>query len=112
MTAVGRRKIASAVQTIETSATKGLSAARIVKQARVSHTTFYKHFRASTGTTLARQLRETRLRKACQMLVETDAGISEIAAACGFSGGNYFARFFRHATGQTPSEYRERNRGA
>lgn len=111
LAAVGRSKIASAMRTIETSATKGLSAARIVKQSKVSHTTFYKHFRATTGTTPARQLRETRLNKARQMLQETDAGISDIAAACGFSGGNYFARFFRNATDQTPSEYREQHRG-
>jgi len=109
LAAVGSGKIATAMRTIETSATRGISAAGIVKQSKVSHTTFYKHFRATTGTTPAQHLREIRLKKACQMLKETDANITEIATACGFSGGNYFARFFRHATGQTPSHYRQQN---
>jgi transcriptional regulator GlxA family with amidase domain len=111
VTAVGSGKTASAMRTIVTSASNRLSAARIAKQSKVSHATFYKHFRANTGTTPARELRETRLKKACQMLAETDASITEIATACGFSGGNYFARFFRNATGHTPSDYRQQHRG-
>lgn len=111
LAAVGSGKIAAAVRAIQSDVGKRLSAARIVKQSQVGQTTFYKQFRETTGTTPARQLRETRLKKACEMLAGTDASITDIATACGFSGGNYFARFFRHATGQTPSDYREQQRG-
>ena len=110
LAAVGSGRIARAVRTIHAAPAGGLSAARIVRQSGIGQTTFYKQFRSTTGTTPARQLREVRLKKACQMLTETDASITEIAAACGFSGGNYFARFFHQATGQTPSDYREQHR--
>ncbi|MFM2298336.1 MAG: hypothetical protein RL117_2043 [Verrucomicrobiota bacterium] len=109
LTSVGMERVATAVNLMRQGSLKGMTAGKFVKKAKVSHTTFYKEFRENTGTTPAKQLRETRLKKACAMLVETDASVSDIAEECGFSGGNYFARFFRNTMGVTPTEYRERN---
>jgi LacI family transcriptional regulator len=109
LSSVGMERVATAVNLMNQNPLKGMSAGHLVKKAKVSHTTFYKQFRETTGTTPAKQLRETRLKKACKMLIETELSVSDIAEQCGFSGGNYFARFFRNAMSITPTEYREQH---
>jgi LacI family transcriptional regulator len=99
--------IATALNTIQTETGKGLTAKTVVAQSHVGHTTFYKQFRAATGATPARYLRQKRLDEACRMLKETSANITTIAGMCGFSSANYFAELFRRATGQSPRAYRE-----
>jgi AraC-like DNA-binding protein len=47
-----------------------------------------------------------RLRKACELMQETDMAINRIATQVGFSDGNYFARQFRKVMGRTPREFR------
>lgn len=110
LSSVGMERVSSAVNLMKENIMKGVSAGHLVKKAKVSHTTFYKQFREATGTTPAKQLRDNRLKKACEMLAKTDVNVSVIAEQCGFSGGNYFARFFRNAMGMTPREYRDKHR--
>ncbi|ODA66135.1 HTH-type transcriptional activator RhaS [Methyloligella halotolerans] len=47
-----------------------------------------------------------RTKRACELLRQTDASITEIATALGYSDSAHFARAFRHATGMAPQEYR------
>jgi AraC-like DNA-binding protein len=55
-----------------------------------------------------RHIRETRIIKACELLLTTDAPVSSIARATGFSAGDGFSRTFRKLTGVTPSQYRRK----
>jgi AraC family transcriptional activator of pobA len=55
---------------------------------------------------------DRRLKEACQRLIHTDASVSEIAHASGFTDIAYFSRFFRKRTGRTASEYRLKFRTA
>lgn len=41
-----------------------------------------------------------------ELLSDRSLSISEVAKRLGFSGGSYFARFFREHTGMSPSQYR------
>jgi len=52
-------------------------------------------------------LTELRLRKAMELLKNTDMTILEISYAVGFSGASYFTETFRKFNGCTPSEYRK-----
>lgn len=51
-----------------------------------------------------------RLREARNLLAETDYTISFIASECGFSDVSYFSQCFRKRIGETPKEYRSKNR--
>lgn len=51
-------------------------------------------------------LMKRRIDKACQMLEETSATISSVAAACGYADHSAFSRQFRAATHLTPLQYR------
>ncbi|MCL4191995.1 MAG: helix-turn-helix domain-containing protein [Thermoguttaceae bacterium] len=45
------------------------------------------------------------------MLADTDLPVPEVAAASGFASREYLAWAFRHATGLTPRQFRQRTRG-
>lgn len=69
-------------------------------------TYFSRKFKLITGHTFKEHLNEIRLRQATQMLSTTDASITQIAIACGFSSSNYFKDLFRKTTGRSPRSYR------
>jgi transcriptional regulator GlxA family with amidase domain len=46
------------------------------------------------------------MKKACQMLKQTQKGVNDIAYACGFSDPKYFSKVFRASIGLSPSDYR------
>jgi AraC-like DNA-binding protein len=49
-----------------------------------------------------------RLKRAADLLEETDESIQEIAYSCGFREPNYFSRVFRKKYGRSPREFRLR----
>jgi transcriptional regulator GlxA family with amidase domain len=68
---------------------------------------FSRVFKAGTGMTPARYLREIRLRAARQLLLETGMLIREVAAESGFASASQFCRRFRATFGQSPQEIRD-----
>ena len=52
-----------------------------------------------------------KIRKAKEMLRETDMSVSAISDALSFDTSNYFSKTFKKLTGYTPSTYRKMRRG-
>ena len=73
---------------------------------------FHRIFRSLTGTSPGEFVNSIRIKRACELLSETDKTITAVAALANFSDSNYFSRQFRKITGTTPSEYRKKNRPA
>ncbi|WP_246120343.1 AraC family transcriptional regulator [Cohnella terricola] len=48
-----------------------------------------------------------RIQKSCEMLLETDRSVSEIALSCGFQSASYYSFVFRKETGIVPHQYRK-----
>lgn len=71
---------------------------------------FARHFRNCTGRTYWDYINQIRLKKASQLLVETNDAICKIALACGFHDVSSFNRSFKKDIGCTPSEYRLQNK--
>lgn len=65
------------------------------------HNTFKKH----TGQTLHKYVEEQRIKKAIDMLNQTNYTLSRIAYECGFSSQSYFNYIFKQYTGYTPRNY-------
>ena len=77
--------------------------------AAMSHYTysyFSYAFKEVFGMPVTKYLLDIRINKATTLLRSTDMNVTEIAASCGFSDTNYFARAFKKETGCSPSEYR------
>lgn len=62
------------------------------------------------GYTITQAVAARRVEEARQLLLQSDAPISAVAEAVGYSDYNYFTKIFRTATGMTPSVFRKKNR--
>ena len=74
--------------------------------AAVSRSGLQRKLKQTMGITPQELLSEARMKKACQLLQESDKTVAEIAYACGFNDPKYFSRCFKQSTGKTPSEYK------
>ncbi len=77
----------------------------MVKQMNMSHSTVLKKIKALTGMPLVEFVKNQRLKRAAQILVQDKLQIAEVAYMVGFSDPKYFSKCFSKAFGMTPSEY-------
>lgn len=61
-----------------------------------------------TGTTFIKILRDIRIKKACNMLLNTNLNVIEICYEVGYSSIEFFNRTFKKFCGMTPTEYRKK----
>lgn len=73
----------------------------------LSRVQLYRKVKVLTGQAPAELLRQTRVRKAHALILQTDLSLSEIAYDTGFSSPGYFSKCFRDEYGITPSELRK-----
>jgi AraC family transcriptional regulator len=71
---------------------------------------FARMFKRATGLAPYAFQRQLRCEKAKELLVSTELGIGEIAAAVGYETPQAFARMFRAQVGSTPSAFRRAER--
>jgi transcriptional regulator GlxA family with amidase domain len=67
---------------------------------------FARAFKQSMGMTPHEYLVECRVRRAQELLADTDLPLSQIALASGFADQSHCARRFRERVGVSPSSYR------
>lgn len=64
------------------------------------------------GISPGRALRQLRMRSACELLVNTQVSIEQIATRCGYRDADAFARAFARDTGLKPLAYRQKHQKA
>lgn len=67
---------------------------------------FIRAFRETTGMTPYKWLLNERITRAREMLRGSQAGLSEVAVACGFADQSHFTRVFSSVVGTTPGDWR------
>jgi transcriptional regulator GlxA family with amidase domain len=67
-------------------------------------------FKAETGTSLVRYLRQMRLERALHLLESTFLSVKQVASSVGMNGVSHFVRDFERAYRSTPARYAERYR--
>lgn len=82
----------------------------LAAEARLSVYHFARAFKLSVGVSPLRYVLEQRVKRARQLLVQTDLPLSAIASAVGFFDQGHFSRQFRSLVGTTPSSFRRTNR--
>jgi transcriptional regulator GlxA family with amidase domain len=91
---------------------KNLDAAQTVEtlaaRAGLAPRTFARRFREQTGTTPLQWLVTARIKRAQELLEESEASIDQTATLAGFESPVTFRARFRRSVGLTPSEYRRR----
>lgn len=86
--------------------------ASLARLCGMSPSHFTRTFRAAFGTSPIDWLRRRRITEAQRRLVESDDAIKRIAEQVGYGDRFFFSRDFRKLTGQTPRQFRERERSA
>lgn len=81
--------------------------AYLCEVAKMSPSSFRRHFKEHTGKTPGDFVKELRVMVAARRLLVTDDRISDIAYELGFDDQNYFSRMFKSLFGVSPSQYRK-----
>ena len=85
-----------------------LSVEELAAELGMSRVHLYKRLKQTTGKTPIEFIRLLRLKRAAQLLRESQLNISEIAYDCGFNNPKYFSRYFKEEFGVLPSVYQNR----
>jgi AraC-like DNA-binding protein len=80
----------------------------LVREIGVSRRHFFRAFKQSTGKTPHSYVAEHRLKRAVDLLRNTDLSATDIALGCGFASSSHFTVAFKQALGTGPSEFRRR----
>jgi AraC-like DNA-binding protein len=85
-----------------------LSVEELSRELGMSRVNLYKRLVAMTGKTPIEFIRVIRLKRAAQLLRDSQLHVSEIAFQVGFNNPKYFSRYFKEEFGVLPSAYQER----
>lgn len=109
VTPLDEKLIADAIRYVEKNiARSDLSVEELSRELGMSRAHFYKKVLQITGKSPIEFIRIIRLKRAAQLLRESQQNVSEIAYQVGFNNPKYFSRYFREEFGMLPSVYQEK----
>ena len=79
---------------------------QLTQLGHMSRSTLMRQFQLVFQCSPIDYLIRLRIQKACELLGDRELRIADIARACGFNDGNYFARQFARVMGGPPREHR------
>ena len=89
---------------------RSMSIRELLKVANMSESSLLRAFKKITGKSPLDFHLNKRMDLACRQLMESDKSITIIALDTGFGDSNYFSRQFKKTKGETPSQFRNRNK--
>ncbi|MEO0031992.1 MAG: hypothetical protein RIS94_1750 [Pseudomonadota bacterium] len=104
------RALAGLMRRLQRQPEEAWTLAGMARAAGMSRTRFAEYFGEVTGTTPFRYLAACRVDRACQLLLETDLPVAEIAGAVGYQSERAFRDVFVAARGVRPLAYRKAGR--
>lgn len=93
---------------MEENAAEKITLAQLADLIHMNPNYFCSYFKKHTGVTPFIQLNSIRIKRAAQLLRQSEKSVAEIAELCGFESANYFIRKFKEAKGCTPAAYRKK----
>ncbi|SFF33581.1 AraC-type DNA-binding protein [Paenibacillus algorifonticola] len=84
----------------------------LCRESYFSESHFRRLFEEQMGMEPHPYFTSLRLRRASQLLLDTERPIQEISYLCGYEDAKYFSRLFRQHEGMTPQEFRQSLRNA
>ncbi|MDE7212732.1 MAG: AraC family transcriptional regulator [Lachnospiraceae bacterium] len=82
----------------------------LAKRAHLSKSYFMKCFKKFSELTVTEYINQVRIRAVCELLLNTDRKVAEIAFSCGFRNIPNFNRRFKETVSCTPYEYRRNSK--
>ena len=108
ITSLDEKLIDNAVKYVEDNISRSdLSVEELSQSLGMSRVHLYKKLVAITGKTPIEFIRVIRLKRAAQLLRESQQNVSEVAYQVGFNNPKYFSKYFKDEFGVLPSNYQE-----
>jgi LacI family transcriptional regulator len=104
---VGDPVVAKALAFIQEHISEPIRVEHLLKHVFISRTLLERKFKAELGCTPLVEIRRQRVRRARQLLADTNLPVAEIAETCGFSSDIRLSTVFKELTGQSPSAFRK-----
>jgi transcriptional regulator GlxA family with amidase domain len=95
-----------AVEILAKEVSRPITLEEVAQRIATSPRQLQRVFTVHAGQGFRSYLRQLRLSRAAELLVDTDLPMGHIADAVGFGDASQFAKAFRRAYGVTPSRYR------
>lgn len=109
ITSLDEKLIEKAVKYVENNMSRTeLSVEELSRELGMSRVHLYKKLLQITGKTPIGFIRVIRLKRAAQLLRESQLHVSEVAFEVGFNNPKYFSRYFKDEFGVLPSVYQEK----
>ncbi|MEI7735639.1 MAG: AraC family transcriptional regulator [Ferruginibacter sp.] len=102
-----QQRINKVFQYVQKEFAEHISLKKAASLIHLSESAFCKFFKRASGKTFSDYTNEIRIAYACQLLIESDTSISEIAYNSGFDSNTYFNRVFLRKKKLRPLEYRK-----
>lgn len=102
--------IRPAIEYMNENFSENITVEQLAATVNLSKSYFMCRFKEAAGVGAIEYLSQIRIKKACEILSETNKTVSETACECGFGNLSNFNRQFRNIVGCTPKEYRKINR--
>jgi LacI family transcriptional regulator len=110
VTATADARVAKAVRYIRQHANEDIDVGDVLRHVGISRTALDNRFLSALGHTAHEEIRRVRLKRARELLAESDLKLETIAERCGFRHGEYLGAVFRSEFGQTPGEFRAQHK--
>lgn len=81
----------------------------LAMQSSLSIGVFCRYFKQLSGNTPMNYLSRYRIIKCCELLINSDLKVTDIAFKCGYNNLSYFNREFQKYMKSTPTQYRKAN---
>ncbi|MBP1988582.1 AraC family transcriptional regulator [Paenibacillus eucommiae] len=78
----------------------------LANRLQVSKFHLTRSFHQHTGTTIMQHFTKTRMKRAIELLLNTNENLESIAQEIGYQNGKYFSKVFREQIGIPPGQYR------
>ncbi|GEM_PF-4974378 len=106
------RPVRQCMDAIDMNLTRKVSLESLAKAC--GYTTYYlsRKFRQETGETIAQYTQRKKIEASAKMLTDTDLPVQEICSLYQFNSPSYYTMLFQRYMNETPTSYREKQRGA
>lgn len=109
--AVDDRAVAAALRIVREHACDRIRVDDIATQVGVSRSVLQRRFRTVLGRTLHEELVNQRIKRAQQLLIDSDLPLLDVAERAGFEHQEYMGAVFKSRMGITPAQFRKNGRG-
>lgn len=104
--AIEDQAVAAALRFIRENACRGISVEDVLQTVPMSRSSLERKMRKYLNRSPQQEIRNVQIKRAQQLLIDTDLPMDRIAQMCGFQHPEYMHVVFRRDVGQTPGSFR------